>query len=65
MAIDVTGAPAGEAALQGKSEPEASKGEELGFPYGGGDAMIMWALLVEANSAMAEAERMVLIDMLM
>lgn len=63
MAILVTGAPPVLVALQGKSEPSAAKGDVDGLPYGNGDAIIMCALLVAVNIAMAEAASMDLMDM--
>ena len=49
-------------ALHGKLSPLASIGLLLGVPYGGGLAMTMWALAVEAMRAMAEAERAALME---
>lgn len=58
MLISVTVAPVLLVALQGKSEPSATRGLLLGLPYGGGVPRIMWALLVAAKRMMAVKERM-------
>ena len=52
----VTVFPTVVAPLQGKSDPDASRGELLGLPYGGGVSRIMWPL-AEVKNARAEAAR--------
>lgn len=56
IAISVIVAPALLVALQGKLEPSATRGLLSGLPYGGGEPMIIWALVVLAKRATAEKE---------
>ena len=62
MLMSVTVAPALLVDLHGKSEPSAARGLLLGLPYGGGEPMIIWALLVAAKRERAEKERMDMIE---
>lgn len=61
IAISVTTAPALLVALQGKLEPSATSGLLSGLPYGGGEPMIICALVV-AKRATAENERRDMIE---
>ena len=62
IVMDVTVAPALLVALHGKLEPSASSGLLSGLPYGGGEPMIMWALVEVAKRATAEKERIDMIE---
>ena len=58
----VIGPPELLVALHGKFEPSAFRGLLSGLPYGGGVAIIIWPLLVEAKRARTDKERMDMIE---